>query len=235
MSGSPPLDTCYPVETPEGVALRLRTAGPVPRALPWLTDLAVRGAVMYGALMVLGITGRFGGGLLLLLAFALMWGYPILFEVLWRGQTPGKRALGLRVLRADGAPLGWLAAITRNLLRTVDMLPALYAAGLVSSTVDRAWRRLGDLVADTVVVYVEPPPRRAALPSGEVERWPRPLTLEEQQALVAFGERSRWLSEDRQRELCDLLAPVTGLRGEAGRQRVLASARWLAGRSAGDA
>jgi uncharacterized RDD family membrane protein YckC len=235
MREAPPLDTLRQVETPEGVALVLRAAGAAPRALAWLIDLGVRAAVFFGASTVIGLAGDTGAGVLLVLLFALTWAYPILFEALWHGQTPGKRALGLRVLRGDGAPVGWLASITRNLLRTADMLPAFYGAGLVSMFVDRHSRRLGDLVADTVVVYVDPPRRPSQLPPGEVQRWPVPLGLEEQQALVAFGERSRTLSLARQNELCEHLAPVTGLRGDAARERVLAAARWLAGRSAGDA
>jgi uncharacterized RDD family membrane protein YckC len=235
MSEAPPLDTLRQVETPEGVALVLRAAGAVPRALAWLVDLAVRATVYVSGATVLGLAGETGMGVMLLLLFVLTWGYPILFEVLWHGQTPGKRALGLRVLRGDGAPVGWLASITRNFLRTVDMLPVLYGAGLVSMLADAHSRRLGDLVADTVVVYVDPPRKPSVLPAGEVQRWPVPLGVEEQQALVAFGERSRALSVARQNELCEHLAPVTGLRGDAARERVLAAARWLAGRSVGDA
>ena len=235
MSEAPPLDTLRHVETPEGVSLVLRAAGPVPRALAWLIDLSVRGTAFVSAATVLGLAGESGTGVLLLLLFALTWAYPILFEALWHGQSPGKRVLGLRVLRGDGAPVGWLASITRNLLRTVDMLPAFYGAGLASMLVDPASRRLGDLVADTLVVYVDLPRQPALLPAGEVQRWPTPLTLEEQQALVAFAERSPRLSLERQRELCDHLAPLTGLAGEAGRERALAAARWLAGRSASDA
>ena len=82
---------------------------------------------------------------------------------------------------------------------------------------------------------VDPPRKPSVLPPGEVQRWPVPLGVEEQQALVAFGERSRALSVARQNELCEHLEPVTGLRGDAARERVLAAARWLAGRSAGDA
>jgi uncharacterized RDD family membrane protein YckC len=216
MSEAPPLDTLRQVETPEGVALVLRAAGAVPRALAWLIDLAVRATVYFSAATVLGLAGETGAGVMLLLLFVLTWGYPILFEVLWHGQTPGKRALGLRVLRGDGAPVGWLASITRNFLRTVDMLPVLYGAGLVSMLADAHSRRLGDLVADTVVVYVDPPRRPSVLPPGEVQR-------------------SRALSVARQNELCEHLSPVTGLQGDAARERVLAAARWLAGRSAGDA
>jgi uncharacterized RDD family membrane protein YckC len=84
----------------------------VPRALAWLIDLGVRGTVYFSAATVLGLAGETGTGVMLMLLFVLTWGYPILFEVLWHGQTPGKRALGLRVLRGDGAPVGWLASIT---------------------------------------------------------------------------------------------------------------------------
>ena len=99
MAEAPPLDTLRQVETPEGVALVLRAAGAVPRALAWLIDLGVRGTVYMSGATVLGLAGKTGVGAMLLL-FVLTWGYPILFEALWHGQTPGKRALGLRVLAA---------------------------------------------------------------------------------------------------------------------------------------
>ena len=229
------LDTLRHVETPEGVSLTLRAAGPVPRALAWLVDLAVRGTVLWAAFMVLALAGQTGLGLSLLLLFALMWGYPIAFEVFWQGQTPGKRLMGLRVVSGDGAPVGWLASITRNLLRTVDMLPSLYAFGLASTLIDRSGRRLGDLVADTLVIYIDPPRRSLQLPEGDVQAWPGTLRVEEQKALVSFAERSRGLSEARQRELCDHLAPITGLTGDAARERVMSAARWLAGKQAADA
>jgi len=73
-------------------------------------------------------------------------------------ETVGQlgRSMGLRVIAANGAPVGWLAAFTRNLLRVVDMLPLAYAAGLVSSLVDPWGRRLGDMVAGTLVVHERP-------------------------------------------------------------------------------
>ena len=146
------LDTVREIHTPEGVALRLPAAGPVPRAFAWLIDLLVRlGLVVLGsiALAMLGTPGR---GLYLVLLFLVVWAYPVVFEAMWHGQTPGKRAMGLRVVSADGAPVGWMASFVRNLMRTVDMLPLGYAFGLASSLVDPWSRRLGDIVARTVVV-----------------------------------------------------------------------------------
>ncbi|TZF82367.1 RDD family protein, partial [Cognatilysobacter lacus] len=148
------LDTHHEVVTPEGVALHLPVAGPVPRALAWLVDFAVRMAIVIAASIVLGLLGGAGAGVMGVLVFAMFWFYPVLFEVMFDGRTPGKRALGLKVVAADGAPLGWRASFTRNLLRTVDMLPFGYAAGLVACLVDPAARRLGDMVARTLVVHM---------------------------------------------------------------------------------
>src|SRR3546814_8666375 len=66
---------------------------------------------------------------------------PILIEAMFNGQTPGKRAMELRVVSADGAPVGWLASIVRNLLRAVDALPVGYGFGLVASLADPHGRR----------------------------------------------------------------------------------------------
>src|SRR5690606_26380883 len=147
------LDTFREVHTPEGVALRLPAAGPVPRALAWLIDLGIRVVVLSVSAGLLGALGKAGTGLYFIFVFVLLWAYPVVFEALFDGQTPGKRALELRVVSGDGAPVGWLAALVRNLLRTVDMLPVGYGFGLVSSLADPYGRRLGDMVAGTLVVH----------------------------------------------------------------------------------
>ena len=146
------LDTLRDVETPEGVALHLRCAGVVPRALAWLLDLLVRLAGVAAVSTVLGLLGGAGVGVGLVVMFLVYWAYPVAFEV-WRdGQTPGKRAFGLKVVSDNGTPVTWLPSVVRNLLRTVDMLPALYAFGAASSLLDPNGRRLGDQVAGTVVI-----------------------------------------------------------------------------------
>lgn len=226
------LDTVREIHTPEGVALRLPAAGPVPRAFAWLIDLLVRlGLVVLGsiALAMLGTPGR---GLYLVLLFLVVWAYPIVFEVLWDGQTPGKRALGLRVVSADGAPVGWLASFVRNLMRTVDMLPIGYAFGLASSLVDRWGRRLGDVVARTMVVHVPRTRGAVELPPGPAMVPAVPLLPAEQAAVLALAERAHTLTQERREELADIAAPVTGASGEAGMQRLFGIARWLLGRTA---
>src|SRR5579862_5266781 len=110
------LDTLRSVETPEGIELELPVAGPVPRFLAWLLDFAIRLAVYVAAFTVLAIAGVAGLGAGMILGFLVEWFYPVLFEVFWNGQTPGKRALGLRVLSDDGTPEGWRAAMLRSLV-----------------------------------------------------------------------------------------------------------------------
>jgi hypothetical protein len=96
----------------------------------------------------------------LLWLFGLTWGYFLLFEWLWSGQTPGKRLMGLRVIQWRGTAIGFTQAAVRNLVRIIDGLPLLimmgfYSVGFAVASCNRENRRLGDLAADTLVIYVE--------------------------------------------------------------------------------
>ena len=229
MNAAPMLDTYREVITPEGVPLQLPAAGPFPRALAWLLDLLIRGSALTVVGVPLGLLGEFGRGLSLAAMFLVLWAYPIVLEAVW-GQTLGKRMMGLRVVARDGAPVGWSAAITRNLLRTVDMLPFGYAIGLVSSLFDAHGRRLGDMVAATLVVHdgARPQPPAAAIDS--VLPLPQPLRPQEQVAVIAFAERAPRLSPARQQELATIAAPLTGAQGQVGVLRLYAMANGLLGR-----
>lgn len=224
------LDTYREVITPEGVALHLPAAGPVSRAIAWALDLAIRLGVLVILAMILAMLGRIGQGIHLIALFLIFWAYPIVLEALWNGQTVGKKALGLRVVAADGAPVGWLAAITRNLLRTVDMLPFGYAAGLAASLIDPHGRRLGDMVAGTLVVHVESHRDAANAPVNAVLAPSVALQPEEQAAVVAFGERAPLLTPARQAELADIAEPLTQAHGQTGVLRLYGMANWLLGR-----
>lgn len=224
------LDTYREVVTPEGVALHLPAAGPVPRALAWAIDLSIRIALLMIASMVLAMLGTAGYGPYMVLTFVVFWFYPVLFEVLDRGRTPGKRALGLRVIAVNGAPVGWLAAFTRNLMRTVDMLPFGYAAGLVTSLADPWGRRLGDMVAGTLVVHNARPHEPRAAPVSAALAPAVVLLPHEQAALVAFAERGPQLTQERQAELADLAEPLVQARGTLAVARLYGIANWLLGR-----
>jgi len=223
------LDTYREVITPEGVPLHLPAAGAVPRALAWLIDLAVRFGVLTLMGLLLGMLGGFGQGLYLVAMFLVFWAYPIVLEG-WLGQTLGKKVLGLRVVSRDGAPAGWMAAITRNLLRTVDMLPFGYAIGLVACLFDVHARRLGDMVAGTLVIHQAPRHETALPPIASAVAPPRSLLPAEQAALIAFAERAPRLAPARQLELAALALPLTEASGQAGVLRLYAMANWLLGR-----
>jgi uncharacterized RDD family membrane protein YckC len=225
------IDTLCAVETPEGVELEFSPAGPVPRALAWLVDAGIRCAIYLALASALRLLGEVGMGLLLVALFLLEWFYPVGFEVLGRGQTPGKRLLGLRVLRADGAPVGWSRSTVRSLLAFADFLPFGFAAGLTAMLLGRRCQRLGDLAAGTVVVHLSSVPILELGPgTGAVLPPPFPLSLPEQRALMGFSERAPGLTPERAQELADLLEPVTGARGDEGVRRLLAMARSLRGR-----
>lgn len=224
------LDTVQRVETPEGVALHLHPAGVMPRAAAWAIDFALRVAVLIAVSAILGLLGKTGAGLNLLLIFSVYWLYPVLLEVLYDGQTIGKRAIGLRVIHANGTPVAWLASIVRNLMRVVDMLPVLYGFGVMAGLLDTRGRRLGDMVAGTLVIHVARPLAPLAPPAVPATQSTVFLAPEEKAAIVAFAERSGRLTAARQEELANLLPELTAAQGGLAVQRLLGLASGFLGR-----
>ena len=167
--------------------------------------------------------------LLVLVIFLINWGYYVFFEGLGKGSTPGKKRMGIRVIRQDGLPIGLREAALRNLVRAADMLPPpCYILGGLVMHFDPQGRRLGDMVAGTYVVVekfdiaaqgvsgaawakrVEQGRSRQALTLARGAISPRQLTLIEQ-----FLARSRELSLDRRAQLAWQIAePLLPLLGE---------------------
>lgn len=205
--------------TPEGVRLLLTPAGPVARAWAWAIDLLIWLAFV-GIVAMLLSGSKLGRGVLMVLMFVSFWGYPIICEVYFGGRTPGKRALGIEVLRADGLPVGWRESMLRNLMLVADFLPLMYATGLLSMLFDSHFRRLGDIVAGTVVVYREKPPLRAETPDVRAIPLPFPLTPYQQRTLTDLFERESQLPPARLEELGSIAAPLTGREGEASLERM---------------
>lgn len=226
------LDTVRSVATPEGIELELRLAGPAPRAVAWVLDFLARITLYIAATAVLVPLGQLGMGLALILVFALEWLFPAAFEALWNGQTPGKRVMKIAVLRDDGTPIGWHEALVRNLLRAIDFLPFLYGIGLVAILINRDFKRLGDLVAGTVVVYRDDARLVAAIPAAPPLAPRAPLALAEQRAVLAFAGRVPALTPERAAELAEIPARLTGgAQGAAAVERLLRIANFLIGRS----
>ncbi|MBR9868734.1 MAG: RDD family protein [Oceanospirillales bacterium] len=223
---SPLTDTVRRHETPEGIRLELRLAGPVVRACAWSIDMLIR-AILYG--LVSGIFAFFGGvgtSVMLIMFFLIEWFYPVVFE-LYNGASPGKKAMGLVVMQDNGTPVTFSSSLIRNLLRAADFLPFLYAAGLLSMLMNRNFQRLGDLAAGTLVVYRETGQARVKLAAAEVRRPPVDLSVDEQWELIRFAERCPQLSQERQIELATSLYPITGKQGSAAVTEILGYAAWL--------
>jgi uncharacterized RDD family membrane protein YckC len=203
----------------------------VPRALAYLIDLLIRGAILIAVTIAVSVLGQFGKALLLLTAFLLEWLYPVIFEVLAAGATPGKRAMGLIVLNDDGTPIRWPASLTRNLLRALDFLPLLYFVGFCSMVANRDFKRLGDLAANSLVVYRDRKPAAATIPEAVPVAPLMPLSLSEQRTLLDFAERSGRITRERAAELAEMVSPLTGENaGPAAVQHIVGIANHLVGR-----
>ena len=226
------LDTARTFETPEGIDLHLRVAGPVVRALAWLIDAAIR-AVIYVALsVVLSILGEFGKGVLLVCIFLLEWFYPVLFEVLKNGATPGKKSMGIRVVNDNGTPVSWSNSITRNLLRAADFAPVLYGFGLLSMLMNSDFKRLGDMAAGTIVIYASPKTAKSSIPEADPSPLPISLSIKEQRAILDFAERSELLSPERREELANIVPALTGVKDRQAVHLLYRYANWLYGKTA---
>lgn len=149
------------IVTPEAVRLEFETAGPGSRVLSVCLDLVIQLTILFGATFVAAAFGpAFGASLpewvpivlVTLLSFAVIWGYPVGCETLTRGKTPGKAALGLRVVTREGAPIRFRHAAIRATLALVDYPVSAGAVAVVSMLVTQRNQRLGDLVAGTVVL-----------------------------------------------------------------------------------
>ncbi len=224
------LDTTYRIDTPEGVELKLPIAGLGARSLAWLIDAFLKAIVIMISSLLLRILGGLGIGLWTISVFVCLWFYNVLFEVLSDGATPGKKTVGLRVMNDNGTPVGWTGSLLRNLIRAVDALPGCYLFGCIAVLVSGNFQRLGDLAAGTIVVHVDKTVSGSSLANAEPLPVKVPLTLEEQQAIVSFGERAERLNRARAEELAALLKPVLG-DIDAGKLR--GHAAWLAGSEGG--
>lgn len=194
----------YTLLTPENVELRYEVAGVGSRLYAAMLDYAILSfgylALLFGGAFAVaalrdlwrssGIDQRLVSdfmpygtlALVVLLAFFGWWGYFVLFEALWNGQSPGKRMLGLRVVRAVGQPIGVGPSLVRNVLRAVDLFLFI---GVLVMLLDRSSRRLGDLAAGSLVVREPGGFGRGALvsvdipdvPAAQVEALPNAARL----------------------------------------------------------
>ena len=231
---SPQLDTRIEIVTPENSTFEYRLAGPFRRLPAYLIDLALRGGIAvfgwFGLLFAFGFVNmpEVGAALGLILWFLLAWTYGGLFEALWNGQTPGKRALGIRVLTVDGQAIGGMQAVMRNVLRVLDGQPAVFNMGgplqymgpftyllaFFATAANDRFQRLGDLAAGTMVVIEEHAWFREVVHPNEPEAAPLAARIPPgfevsrslAKALAAYVQHRRTFAWQRRMEMARHLA-----------------------------
>jgi uncharacterized RDD family membrane protein YckC len=209
------------VPTPERVSFSYETANLGSRFVAQLIDLAALLAMLVGlvavalALQALTHDSTIPTLLLLIGGFAVFWGYFMVSEAVWSGQTPGKRVLRLRVVDLRGGPVAVSQSLIRNLVRIVDFLPAYYLVGAIAIFVTRRNQRLGDLAAGTVVVRERQAVSLhdlASAPAAPVEtqraRWGRRLEPRLRRFVVAYAGRRAQLPPWRRAELAAQVEPA---------------------------
>jgi len=189
----------YEIQTPEWTTIELRIAGVGSRALAALLDTAIIlgvDALLVAVMAVIGaripaqvlarggqhLADLYAIGFLVVILFFFTVFYYVLWESLGSGQTPGKRAMKLRVVSTEGRRVTFFSALVRNLVRIVDFLPTGYLIGIIAMLISNKEQRLGDVAAGTVVIserssYASPtkkrrPRRKVAL---RMRYWQAPI------------------------------------------------------------
>jgi uncharacterized RDD family membrane protein YckC len=213
------------IETPEQTALEFAVAGIGSRFLAVLIDVLIQSAVALVALLVfvvlasgLAVTGPktalWVSAVFVVFYFLLYSGYYAFFEIIWNGQTPGKRKVGIRVIKDDGRPLTPAESIGRNLMRIVDWLPFFYGVGIICAFFSKRNKRLGDLVVGSLVVretsleelkpiWQTAPAQESPLPKGSGLMGADKLTPQEASLIESFLSRRSSLDYPLRRRMAD--------------------------------
>ncbi len=222
------MDRTLEVRTPESIAFSYELAGLGSRFLALMVDqviqiaalIAIFGSIFLALTRV--VAARHGPppvsdkvatslaiAFVVAVVFVIFYGYFIVFEALWNGQTPGKKLLGLRVVRDGGYPIDFGASLIRNLIRIGEQLIGYYILAAISALISPENKRLGDLAAGTIVVR----DARLAAPRAPAARDDEPvyastayLSGEERGLVKRFLERRDALSVERRSELAEQLA-----------------------------
>lgn len=245
-----PLDTLQRMELAEGVEVELHPAGPMVRAVAYVLDVLWLSLIYIIVIIVIVFMASLAGleigkGAGSIIIFSVYWGYQVFFEAGRKAATPGKRAMGLRVVSENGGRASLGAVMLRNIARVADLVPFFffqlgnlaipfptYLTGLLVCLFTRRFQRLGDLVARTLVVYANPGEVHGArvpppLPGMTPHPPPVTLTREERAAVVRFHERAALWSPARREELAGHAAGLTRSVHAPGVQELALMAAWL--------
>jgi uncharacterized RDD family membrane protein YckC len=202
-------DTSIIVQTPEGIEFNLYPAGILIRICSYMIDVAIQGVLSIVMLIIFSgvVAELFGAWILFLYMFLLNWFFHVICELCFKGQSPGKKIMGIRVVRSNGSPINPGASFVRNLLRFADTFMGFFIIALSCMMVSPGFRRIGDLAADTLVVYTInslSPTRKTSMTwlSNYEKIIPlRKLSNEEKQNIILFAKRYPLLGEVRANEI----------------------------------
>jgi uncharacterized RDD family membrane protein YckC len=207
------------ITTPEHVPIRLEAAGAGSRFLAISIDslITIGMSSTIAGICAIFLPRGVTGAIFVTLSFFLTWGWHIWFETRANGRTPGKRALSLRVIDSRGLPVSLHQSLVRNIMRVVDFLPAFYAFGAVAVMLSPLRRRLGDVVAGTLVIRDAQPlalrGQIAATRRHNSLRTPRVMrlikhrvSLEEREFLLSLCIRSEKLTPSARYDLMESVA-----------------------------
>jgi uncharacterized RDD family membrane protein YckC len=202
------------IATPEGVEVELTLAGIGSRFIAGGIDFAIQIVVIIALSVLLRPAGDAGYAVFTSLVFALIFFYDVLFEVLGRGRTPGKRSSGLRVVGPGGRPITLVRSAVRNILRIIDILPGFYAVGMTVIFITKRNQRIGDLVAGTHVLrerlgdrFAAPSPTLQHIDTRPAATWDvSAISADDVATVRAFLERRDTLSPGPRLELAGQLA-----------------------------
>ncbi|MCL2264913.1 MAG: RDD family protein [Treponema sp.] len=207
-------DSSIKAITPEGVEFVLSPAGLPIRAAAYAIDTIFQYIILFAAaLSYVIIRETFGVWLLYLLSFGVNWFYHVICELAFKGQSPGKRIMGIRVVRSDGSPVNPASSFLRNLLRFADTFFSFFHIAFISMSASRGFRRIGDWAGNTLVVYsstarnITYSSLSYTLEKFEPVNPVRPLSSEEKQAVMDFARRYHLFGEARANEIAAVYAP----------------------------
>ena len=208
-------DTSLSVQTPEGIEFIIYPAGFLIRACSYAIDLTIQlffiiaAAITINSLFVIA-----GKWLWLLILFAVNWFYHVFCELSFKGQSLGKKILGLRVVRSDGSPINPGASFLRNLLRFADTFLFLYIIALICMSASQGFRRLGDWAADTLVIYTANSPSSSRhFDMSWLSRYmmiapSESLSYDEKQTILMFARRYPLMSKERADEIAKIYTDI---------------------------
>jgi len=212
-------DSSHTALTPEGIEFTLSPAGLPVRTLAYSIDKIIQWIiVLVISLSVEIVRENMGIWLALIINFCVDWFYHVIFELAFRGQSPGKRMTGIRVIRSSGAPVDPASSFLRNLLRFADTFYFFFPIAFITIAASKGFRRLGDWAGGTLVVYASMARNyqrvsmnvNALLSKYEPVDLGASLSYDEKQAVLDFARRYPLLGEARANEIAGIYAPFLG-------------------------